>query len=156
MEATTTTGLVLILAGAGSVMAWAIANERVLSILIEPMSQMPVWLFLLLVNIVLLICGCFMDDYASIVILAPIIAPIAWQLGVDPLHIGIIICVNLVIGLATPPFGITLFVTSPTAGVTIEETVKEAIPYIAACIIILLLLTFFPPLVTTLPRLMGY
>lgn len=156
MEATATTGLVLILAGAGSVMAWAIANERVLSTLIEPMSHMPQWLFLLLVNIVLLICGCFMDDYASIVILAPIIAPIAWQLGVDPLHIGIIICVNLVIGLATPPFGITLFVTSPTAGVTIEETVKEAIPYIAATIIILLLITFFPPLVTTLPRLMGY
>lgn len=156
MEATATTGLVLILAGAGSVMAWAIANERVLSALIEPMSHMPQWLFLLLVNIVLLICGCFMDDYASIVILAPIIAPIAWQLGVDPLHIGIIICVNLVIGLATPPFGITLFVTSPTAGVTVEETVKEAIPYIAATIIILLLITFFPPLVTTLPRLMGY
>ena len=113
LDAASTTGLVLLLAGAGSVMAWAIANERVLDSLIGPLSTMPWWLFLICVNILLLIVGCFMDDYASIVILAPIIAPLAWQVGIDPIHIGLVICMNLVVGLATPPFGITLFVTCP-------------------------------------------
>lgn len=156
LDAASTTGLVLLLAGAGSVMAWAIANERVLDSLIGPLSTMPWWLFLVCVNILLLIVGCFMDDYASIVILAPIIAPLAWQIGIDPLHIGLVICINLVVGLATPPFGITLFVTSPIAGVRIEDTVKEAIPFIAATIGVLLLVTFCPKLVLFLPRLAGY
>lgn len=156
LDAASTTGLVLLLAGAGSVMAWAIANERLLDSLIGPLSTMPWWLFLLCVNILLLIVGCFMDDYASIVILAPLIAPIAWELGIDPLHIGLVICINLVVGLATPPFGITLFVTSPVAGVRIEDTVREAIPFIAATICVLLLVTFCPKLVLFLPRLAGY
>ena len=156
LDAASTTGLVLLLAGAGSVMAWAIANERVLDSIIGPMSTMPSWLFLLCVNIVLLITGCFMDDYASIVILAPIIAPIAWQLGIDPLHIGLVICVNLVVGLATPPFGITLFVTSPIAGVRIEDTVKEALPFVIATIGVLLLITFVPQVALFLPKLAGY
>ena len=156
LDAASTTGLVLLLAGAGSVMAWAIANERVLDSLIGPLSTMPWWLFLLCVNIVLIIVGCFMDDYASIVILAPIIAPIAWELGIDPIHIGLVICINLVVGLATPPFGITLFVTSPIAGVRIEDTVKEAIPFIVATAAVLLLVTFVPQVSLFLPRLAGY
>lgn len=156
LDAASTTGLVLLLSGAGSVMAWAIANERVLDSLIGPMSAMPWWLFLLCVNVVLLVVGCFMDDYASIVILAPIIAPIAWELGIDPIHIGLVICVNLVVGLATPPFGITLFVTSPIAGVKIEDTVKEAIPFVAATMAVLLLVTFVPQVSLFLPRLAGY
>lgn len=156
MESALTSGLVLLLAGGGSVMAWAIANERVLSMIIEPMSQVPPWVFLLLVNILLLITGCFMDDYASVVILAPIIAPIAWQLGIEPLHIAAVICINLVVGLATPPFGITLFVTSPIAKVKIEDTVREAIPFLAVTIGILLLITFVPDICMFLPRTFGY
>ena len=144
IEAASTSGLVLILAGAGTAMAWGIANERVMSLLIEPLSQMPQWAFLLLVNVLLLVCGMFMDDYASTVILAPIIAPIAWAIGINPLHIGLVFCINLVVGLATPPFGVTLFVTSPIAGVRIEETAKEALPFLLTTIAILLLVTFVP------------
>jgi TRAP-type C4-dicarboxylate transport system permease large subunit len=117
---------------------------------------MPSWLFLLMINILLLVVGCFMDDYASIVILAPIIAPIAWAIGIHPLHIAVVICINLVVGLATPPFGVTLFITSPLAGVTIEETVKEAIPFLIVTIAILLLVTFVPQISLFLPTLMGY
>lgn len=156
LECALTSGLVLILAGGGSVMAWAIANERVLSHIIEPMSQIPPWLFLLLVNILLLIVGCFMDDYASVVILAPIIAPVAWALGIDPLHIAAVICINLVVGLATPPFGITLFVCSPITKVKIEETVKESLPFLAVTIGVLLLITFVPSICLWLPRTFGY
>ena len=156
METALTTGLVIILAGTGTVAAWAIANERIVDTLMAPLSTLSPWLFLLLVNVVLLINGMFMDDYASIVILAPIIAPIAWSLGIDPLHIAVIICINLVIGLATPPFGIALFVTSPIAGVKIEETVKEALPMMIVSILVLFLITFVPEIVLFLPRLAGY
>lgn len=156
IEAASTSGLVLILAGAGTAMAWGIANERVMDMLRVPMSMMPTWLFLLMVNILMLICGMFMDDYASTAILAPIIAPIAWSMGINPLHIGVVFCVNLVVGLATPPFGITLFVTSPIAGVKLEETVRESIPFLIVTIGVLLLITFVPQVVLWLPNLMGY
>lgn len=156
IEAASTSGLVLILSGAGTAMAWGIANERVMNMLIGPFSSMPTWLFLLLVNVLLIICGMFMDDYASTVILAPIIAPIAWALGVNPLHIGLVFCVNLVIGLATPPFGITLFVTSPVAGSSVEKTAKEALPFLAVTLGVLLLVTFVPDVALWLPEKLGY
>ena len=144
LDAASTTGLVLLLSGAGSVMAWAIANERVLDSLIGPMSAMPWWLFLLCVNVVLLVVGCFMDDYASIVILAPIIAPIAWELGIDPIHIGLVICVNLVVGLATPPFGLDLFVAGTLADTPPMTVAKKAMPFIIAFAIALFGITYVP------------
>lgn len=156
IDAASTSGLVLLLAGAGSAMAWCVANERVMDTLIGPMSSIPVWAFLLAVNILLLVVGCFMDDYASVVILAPIIAPIAWAMGVEPTHIALIICVNLVVGLATPPFGITLFITSPIAGVRIEDTIKEALPFLIVTIAMLLLITFVPEITLWLPHHFGY
>ena len=156
LETALTTGLVLILAGASTVTAWIIANEQVISRLAEPLSQLPGVIFLLLINIFLLLNGCFMDDYASVIIIGPILAPIAWVFGIDPIHIGIIICVNLVIGLSTPPFGIVLFVTSPIAGVTLEETVSAAIPLILISIAVLLLITYVPSISLFLPRLFGY
>ncbi len=155
-ETALTTGLVILLAGSATVTAWAIANEQVINKVIGPLSTLPQWSFLLMVNVALLINGMFMDDYASVVVLGPIIAPVAWKLGVDPLQIGAIICINLVIGLATPPFGITLFVTSPMAGVTVEQTFKEAFPMIIASVVVLFFVTFFPPLTLWLPRFFGY
>ncbi len=156
METAITSGLVILLAGAATVTAWAIANEQIIDIISAPLANVPLWLFLLLLNILLLINGMFMDDYASVIVLGPILAPIAWAMGVDPLQIGVIICVNLVIGLATPPFGIVLFVTSPMAGTTIEETFKAGWPMITASIVVLFLLTYFPPITLWLPRMFGY
>jgi tripartite ATP-independent transporter DctM subunit len=156
METAVTSGLVILLAGSATVTSWAIANEQIIEAISGPLAGVPPWAFLLLLNILLLINGMFMDDYASVIVLGPILAPIAWSMGVDPLHIGAIICINLVIGLATPPFGITLFVTSPMAGVTIEETFKESWPMVLASVGVLLLLTFVPPITLWLPRAFGY
>lgn len=156
IETALTTGLVIILAGAGTVMAWAVTNEQVVNMLITPLSSIQPWMFLMLVNVLLLVVGMFMDDYASVVVIAPILAPIAWQLGIDPLHIAMVISFNLVVGLATPPFGVALFVTSPIAGVTVEETVKESLPFMTVTIAVLLLITYVPQIVLFLPRLMGY
>jgi tripartite ATP-independent transporter DctM subunit len=156
LETALTTGMVLILAGASTVTAWIIANEQVVTQLAEPLSSLPMLVFLLLVNIFLLINGCFMDDYASVVIIGPVLAPIAWMFGIDPLHIGVIICMNLVIGLSTPPFGIVLFVTSPIAKVKLEDTVAAATPLIVASICVLLIVTYIPSVCLFLPRLFGY
>ncbi len=155
-ETALTSGLVIFLAGSATVTAWAIANEQVVYKVIGPLSALPQWAFLLMVNVALLINGMFMDDYASVVVWGPIIAPIAWKLGVDPLQIGAIICINLVIGLVTPPFGIALFATSPMAGVTVEQTFKEALPMVVVSIAVLFFVTYYPPLTLWLPRLCGY
>lgn len=155
-SAALSSGLTLILVGAGMTMSWAIANERVVDMATGLLAGMPTWGFLLAVNILLLVVGMFMDDGASVVIFGPILASIAWSLGIHPLHIAVIICINLVIGLATPPFGITLFITSPMAGVKLEETVKEAVPLLLATIGVLLITTFFPDFCLFLPRLLGY
>jgi len=156
LETALSSGLIIILVGSGTVAAWVIANEQIVYSLLAPISHFPVWAFLLLVNILLLFFGMFMDDAASTVVLGPIIAPIAWSLGVDPIHIGAIFCINLVIGLATPPFGIALFVTSPIAKVKIEEVFKHALPLIGVSIGVLMLVTFIPEIVLWLPRLCGY
>lgn len=156
METAVTSGLVIMLAGSATVTAWAIANEQIVDTLAASLASFPLWAFLLLVNIGLLINGMFMDDYASVIVLGPILGPIAWALGVDPLQIGVIICVNLVIGLATPPFGIVLFVTSPMTGVSVEETFKGGWPMLAASVGVLFLLTYWPPLTLWLPRMFGY
>ena len=156
LETALTSGLVIILAGTATITGWAIANEQVVMKIMEPLSNVPAWMFLLSVNVLLLINGCFMDDYASVVVWGPIIAPIAWNLGIHPLHIGLIVCLNLVVGLVTPPFGINLFVSAPMAGVTIEEEVKEIIPFIATGIVFLLIVTFIPQISLFLPRFFGY
>jgi len=156
METAVTSGLVILLAGSATVTAWAIANEQIIEVISVPLAGVPAWAYLLLINIFLLFNGMFMDDYASVIVLGPILAPIAWTMGVDPLQIGVIICVNLVIGLATPPFGITLFVTSPIAETTIEETFKNGWPMIAVSVIVLILLTYIPQITLWLPRMFGY
>jgi len=155
-QAGLTTGLVLLLAGAATVTGWIIANEQVVHNAITAVGKWPAWVFLLMLNIILLINGCFMDDYASVLLYSPIIAPIAWHLGINPIHIGLIVCMNLVIGLCTPPFGIVLFVASPMAGVKFEATARAVAPLILATIGVLLLVTYVPQICLFLPRLFGF
>ncbi len=155
-QAGLTTGLVLLLAGAATVTGWVIANEQVVHSAVAIIGNWSPWLFLLALNIILLLNGCFMDDYASVLLYSPIIAPIAWHLGIHPLHIGFVICMNLVIGLSTPPFGIVLFVASPIAGVKFEKTARAALPLILATIGVLLLVTYVPQICLFLPRLFGF
>ncbi len=155
-EAAWNTGIVLLLGGAATVASWAIANEQVVFQVAALLSNVSNWVFLLGLNVFLLINGCFMDDYPSVLIWGPIIAPIAIQMGIDPLHIGLIICFNLVVGLITPPVGISLFVTAPLAGVTMDALVKETIPFYLVCVAFLFIVTYVPQLCLFLPRLVGY
>jgi len=112
--------------------------------------------YLLLVNILLLFMGMIMETSASVILLAPILLPIAVQLGIHPLHFALVMLVNLNIGLITPPVGVCLFAASPMAGVSIERISKAVFPFICAEVFALMLLTYIPELVLIVPRMMGF
>ena len=100
--------------------------------------------FLILLNVALLILGMFIDGAPAILILSPLLMPIAAEFGIDPVHLGIVIVCNLTIGLASPPFGLNLFVASSTSGAPVMEIGKKVIPFIAMFLIALVLITFIP------------
>ena len=113
------------------------------------------WQFLLVVNIVLLIAGAFMEPSAIILILAPILFPIAMQLGIDPIHLGIIMVVNMEIGLITPPVGLNLFVTSAVTGMPLTAVIRAALPWLMLLISFLVVITYVPAVSLALPNLLG-
>ncbi|GAB6154624.1 hypothetical protein JCM17380_33740 [Desulfosporosinus burensis] len=113
------------------------------------------YLILFLINILLLIMGMLMETNAIVLLLAPILAPIAVKIGVDPLHFGVIMVINLCIGLATPPVGLNLFVAAPIARISLETINKAIFPFVMVEISILFLITYFPQIVLYVPRALG-
>ena len=116
-------------------------------------SDSPV-VILLLINVLLLIVGCFMDTTPAILVLAPILLPVAKAIGLDPIHFGLIMVVNLAIGFITPPLGINLFVASRISDSPMEVILKGIVPFIIVMLVCLMLITFIPDLVMFLPNLM--
>lgn len=114
------------------------------------------YVFLLLVNILLLVMGMFMDGGASVIILAPILTPVAVSLGISTIHFGIIMALNLTIGNITPPLGYCLFIGSRIGEINVEEGIKGTIPYLIAEIVALLMITYIPALVTFVPLMLKY
>jgi len=112
--------------------------------------------FLIVANLVFLVLGCLLDTTTLLLVLVPLLLPSAKALGVDLVHFGVVIVVNMMIGLLTPPYGVLLFVLSGLSGAPVRDIVRELLPFIAALIAVLLLLIFMPPLVLALPRLAGY
>jgi C4-dicarboxylate transporter DctM subunit len=108
-------------------------------------------MFLVMVNVILLIGGQFMEPSGLIVIVAPLVFPIAIELGIDPIHLGIIMVVNMEIGMITPPVGLNLFVTSGVAGMSVMRVVKAATPWLGILFVFLILVTYIPWLSTFLP-----
>jgi C4-dicarboxylate transporter DctM subunit len=135
-------------------LALATAFSRVLTMLNAPQNLAIListvcgtrFSFLILLNAILLILGMFIDGAPAILILSPLLMPVAQQLGIDPVHLGVVIVANLTVGLASPPFGLNLFVASTTSGVQVMKIGRAAIPFIAMFIIALLIITFVPQL----------
>ena len=111
-------------------------------------------LLLILLNIILLIIGTFMEALAAILILTPLLLPIVVSFGIDPIHFGVIMTVNLAIGFVTPPIGVNLFMGSSIGGVSVENLAKACVPFLLALIVCQLLVTFVPPISLFLPNLM--
>jgi C4-dicarboxylate transporter DctM subunit len=111
--------------------------------------------FLILCNLVLIVVGMFMESISAIIVIMPIVFPLAVQFGVDPVHFGVLASVNLCIGMVTPPYGATLFVACSIAGKSVNEVASWTVRPVLAMVAVLLLITFFPDTVTVLPRLIG-
>jgi tripartite ATP-independent transporter DctM subunit len=152
------TASVLIIVGMSAAFAWVLTVSRVPQHLTEWIvgMQLSPLLFLLAVNVLLLLFGIFIEPLPGIVVLVPILAPIAHALGIDDLQFGIVVIVNLTMGMITPPVGGLLFVTSIVARVPLAALVRELWPFLFAQIAVLALLTLFPVLSAGLPNLFGY
>jgi TRAP-type C4-dicarboxylate transport system permease large subunit len=112
--------------------------------------------FLLLANLLFFFMGMIMETGASVLLLAPILLPVAINMGINPIHFAMVMIVNLNIGLVTPPLGVCLFVAAPISGLTIEQMSKAALPFILAEIAALFVMTYVPELVLFIPRMLGY
>ena len=137
--------------------AHVLTTERIPQIIAEQIIawNMEAWQFLIVVNILLLVAGMFMEPTGIILILAPILFPIATQLGIDPVHLGIIMVVNLEIGMVTPPIGLNLFVTAGITKMSIGQVVRAASPWLILLLGFLVLVTYVPAITLWLPKLLG-
>lgn len=150
-------GVILLLVGAAVTLGWLVTVSGLAANIATQMTQVTdnPYLLLFLVNILLFLVGMFLDAGPAILILGPILAPIFTALGVHPVHFALIMCVNLTVGLATPPMGLVLFVTSSVAGERIERIVRAILPFLAVEVLVIFLITYFPALTLTLPRWLG-
>lgn len=116
---------------------------------------LPVWGFLLVLNILLLAAGNFMEPTSVVLILTPIVFPIAMEMGIDPIHLGVLMVVNMQIGLVTPPVGLNLFVTAGVAKMSLEDTIKASLPWLSVLLVVLILITYIPWFSLVLPNALG-
>jgi C4-dicarboxylate transporter DctM subunit len=110
---------------------------------------------LFLITIMLLIIGTFMDTIAALLIVVPIMFPVITQLGINPVHFGMIICVALAVGMITPPFGVCLFVASGVANIKLEAVTRKVVPFIIALVAVIFMVVYIEPISLFLPRLLG-
>ena len=157
LESINMTAMVVFLIGVSSIMSWILAFTNVptyITNLILGVSNNPI-VILLIMNILLLIVGTFMDATPAILIFTPIFLPIAQNLGMDTIQFGIMLVFNLSIGTITPPVGNTLFVGCRVAKTKIEGVVKNILPFYASIFVVLMLVTFIPQISLFLPKIMG-
>ena len=155
LETIETTASILIIVGTATVFAWILTANQAPQLFADTLLGLTDnrYLILLMIMLVVLIIGLFMETIAAISILVPVLLPVATQIGVDPVHLGVIVILNLMIGLLTPPVGMVLFVLSKVSHVPFERCVKATMPFLVPLIGVLLLLTFIPELTLLLPEL---
>ena len=146
MSSLRTSSMIMFIIAAGILFSFVLTSERIPTQVSEALlaSELSPVLFLILVNILLLIVGMFMETSSAILILAPVLLPVAMALGVDPIHFGIIMIINLEIGMMTPPLGLNLFVASGLTGMGVLQVAKAAMPSVAVLLVALLIVTFVP------------
>lgn len=159
LDSVVTTAIVLLLIGTSMGMSWAMANADIpytISDALLAVSENPI-VILLIINLILLVVGVFMDMTPALLIFTPIFLPIVTELGMDPVHFGIVMAFNLSIGICTPPVGSALFIGCSVGGVKINQVIKPLLPFYFALIFTLLLVTYLPEISLFLPKLLlGY
>jgi tripartite ATP-independent transporter DctM subunit len=155
MDTIETTAVVLIIVGGASIFGWILATTRVTEAFAESLLALTTnpYAILLLINALLLIVGCFLETIAAITILTPVLLPIAVKVGVDPVQFGLIMVLNLMIGLLTPPVGMVLYVLARVANISFEQCMRACGPFIIPLVMVLALITFIPFITLWLPTL---
>lgn len=153
-----TSALVMLVIGTASIFSWLLASEEIpqyIGAAILKVTDNRIFI-LLFVNMLLLIVGTFMETTASLIILTPVLLPLMIQIGVDPLHFGVIIVLNLVIGLTTPPVGVCLFIACAIGRISLERISRAIIPFLFASIMVLIITTYWESLIMYVPKFFGY
>ncbi|MEJ8574369.1 TRAP transporter large permease [Microbaculum marinum] len=153
-----TSASIYLIVGFATIISWILANERVpseLGALIEG-ANLPVWALLLMINLFFLINGLWIGDSVQLLLFAPLFTPILAAMGVDPVHFGVIMVMNVMIGLLTPPYGLALYLGSAVSGESLGAIVRQSLPFLLACLFVLLLVTYIPAISLTLPRFFGF
>lgn len=155
VDSVLTTSLVMMLIGFATVMGWLFAVERVPHHLAEMLLSLTTnkVILLFLINVFVLLLGCVLESIPALIITVPVLLPVVTELGVDPVHFGVIIVYNVVLGLITPPLGISLYLVSSIVGMRFEEAVRAILPYLLVLILSLLVITYVPWLSMYLPNL---
>ena len=157
LDTVETTATVMFIVAAASIFGWMLTATGVTAAIAEwvlAFTKEP-WVFLLLANALMLFVGCFLEPTAAITILVPILLPIARQLGVDPVHFGLVMVLNLMIGLLHPPMGMVLFVLARVSKLSVERTTVAILPWLVPLLGSLVILTYVPAIGMWLPRMMG-
>lgn len=147
------TGVIMILVGLSSLLGWVLTMSQLPQTLVAMLGGFNEWQTLLLINLVLLVFGMFLEPAASVLLASALLLPLVKNLGVDLIHFGVIMVVNLQIGVLTPPVASAAFVTSRIAGIPFETQIRALLPFICLGLITLLLVTYIPALSLTIPRL---
>ncbi|QKJ51426.1 TRAP transporter large permease [Providencia rettgeri] len=155
LETARSTASIMLIIMTCSALAWVLTNEQVAQDVARMMTNFSdnPYVFLMIVNAVLLILGMFIEGNAAIIVLVPLLMPTVKLLGIDPIHFGIVMILNLAIGCLTPPMGTVMFVATSITGVRIADFIREVLPLFFALIVVLLLVTFMPVFTTFLPSL---
>ena len=154
MDTIETSAAILMIVASATIFAWILIDQQVAVTLGDALlgfSQNKTVILIIIMMVVLLI-GCFMETIAAITILVPVLLPIAEKVGIDPVHLGIIVILNLMLGLLTPPVGMVLYVLSKVSGVKFEQCVIATAPFIVPLLVVLAMITFFPEIAMWLPN----
>jgi tripartite ATP-independent transporter DctM subunit len=155
-ETVETTASVLFIVSSAAIFGWLLTATKVADVLSNAFLAVTDqrWVFLILVNILILIVGSFIDTLAAITILVPILMPLLLKFGVDPIHFGVVITLNLMIGLLHPPLGMVLYVLARVARMSVEATTMAILPWLVPLMLALGLITFIPEITLWLPKML--
>lgn len=157
LDSMVSTASIMVLVGMANLFGWILVSEQIPQLVanaILAISENPI-IVILLINLLLLFVGTFMETIAALVILFPVLLPVATQIGMDPVHFGVMMVLNLMIGLSTPPVGVCLFVASSIGKVSIGQATKALIPFLSVSLLVLLAVSYIPSLTLFLPSLLD-
>ncbi|MEO7854560.1 MAG: TRAP transporter large permease subunit, partial [Rubrivivax sp.] len=157
-ESTRQTATTMLLIASAYILNYAITNERLADSLVAAIAAMQLspMQFMAVVNILFLLLGCFLDGSVMMLVFVPLLMPSVRALGIDVTYFGIVVTLNIMVGLITPPYGLLLFVMSSLTRVPLIEIIRAVWPFVLTLIILLAILTWFPQIILFLPRAFGY